>query len=104
MEKIRLLDCTLRDGGYINDWNFGARTIRNLLARLVDAKTDLIEVGFLRNCTYDPNRTLFNNVAELKSLLPDNRKKSRFASYGSPQSVTMWRSWKKMTERWTSSG
>lgn len=80
MEKIRLLDCTLRDGGYINDWNFGARTIRNLLARLVDAKTDLIEVGFLRNCTYDPNRTLFNNVAELKSLLPDNRKKSRFAA------------------------
>ena len=27
MEKIRLLDCTLRDGGYINGWDFGEKTI-----------------------------------------------------------------------------
>jgi 4-hydroxy 2-oxovalerate aldolase len=23
MSDIRLLDCTLRDGGYVNDWKFG---------------------------------------------------------------------------------
>ena len=23
MENVRLLDCTLRDGGYINQWDFG---------------------------------------------------------------------------------
>ena len=23
MNRISLLDCTLRDGGYINDWDFG---------------------------------------------------------------------------------
>ena len=23
MSNIRLLDCTLRDGGYVNDWKFG---------------------------------------------------------------------------------
>ena len=59
MEKIRLLDCTLRDGGYINDWRFGQRTIQNLLARLVDAGCDLIEVGFLRNGAYDPTGLYF---------------------------------------------
>ena len=53
MEQIKLLDCTLRDGGYINDWKFGRRTIQNVIARLVDAGTDFIEVGFLRNVTYD---------------------------------------------------
>ncbi|HIS27688.1 MAG TPA: aldolase catalytic domain-containing protein [Candidatus Pullilachnospira intestinigallinarum] len=80
MEKIRLLDCTLRDGGYINDWRFGRRTIQNLLTRLVDAGCDLIEVGFLRNGVYDPDRTLFGNVKELSRILPDNRKKSRFVA------------------------
>ena len=28
MGKIYLLDCTLRDGGYVNDWQFGEETIR----------------------------------------------------------------------------
>lgn len=27
MDKISLLDCTLRDGGYINDFAFGKQTI-----------------------------------------------------------------------------
>ena len=25
MDNIKVLDCTLRDGGYINDWNFGKK-------------------------------------------------------------------------------
>ena len=28
MGNIYLLDCTLRDGGYVNDWRFGEDTIR----------------------------------------------------------------------------
>ena len=23
MGELKLLDCTLRDGGYVNDWEFG---------------------------------------------------------------------------------
>lgn len=80
MEQIKLLDCTLRDGGYINDWKFGRRTIQNVIARLVDAGTDFIEVGFLRNVTYDEDRTLYNSIEELKRILPENRKKSTFVA------------------------
>ena len=46
MDKIKVLDCTLRDGGYINDWNFGERVIKRVIAQLIDANVDLIEVGF----------------------------------------------------------
>ena len=35
MNKINLLDCTLRDGGYINNWAFGLETIKNILTKLV---------------------------------------------------------------------
>lgn len=44
---IRLLDCTLRDGGYVNDWNFGNGTITCIYDRLTSAGVDIIEVGFL---------------------------------------------------------
>ena len=56
MEKM-LLDCTLRDGGYVNDWKFGRDTIVNIFERLVSAGTDVIEVGFLDGRrSFDPDR------------------------------------------------
>lgn len=44
---IKLLDCTLRDGGYVNDWKFGHNNLISIFERLVDANVDLIEIGFL---------------------------------------------------------
>lgn len=34
MEEIRLLDCTLRDGGYCNQWNFGHQNIEKIIMGL----------------------------------------------------------------------
>ena len=45
--EIQLLDCTLRDGGYINDWRFGKSAVICILERLIQANVDVIEVGFL---------------------------------------------------------
>ena len=58
--KIRLLDCTLRDGGYLNDWEFGNSNIVNIFERLVSAGIDIIETGFLDDRRqFDENRTIF---------------------------------------------
>ncbi len=60
MKDIRLLDCTLRDGGYLNDWEFGHDNIINIFERLVSANVDIIEIGFLNESrTYDSERTIF---------------------------------------------
>lgn len=47
MSQISLLDCTLRDGGYVNDWKFGQGNLVSVFERLVDAGVDIIEIGFL---------------------------------------------------------
>lgn len=47
MGNIRLLDCTLRDGGYLNDWEFGQNHLISIYERLVDSGVEIIEVGFL---------------------------------------------------------
>lgn len=78
MSKIKLLDCTLRDGGYINDWKFGNHTIKNILCKLVESGADYIEVGFLRDCQYDSEKSLFNCCAELAGILPKQRKNTKF--------------------------
>ncbi len=63
MKSISLLDCTLRDGGYINDWNFGHSVITGTYKRLDAAGVDYIEVGFLDDRrTFDINRTIQPNT------------------------------------------
>ncbi len=62
-----LLDCTLRDGGYVNDWEFGYENIINIFERLVSAKIDIIEVGFIdERRFYDANRSIFPDTAGVK--------------------------------------
>lgn len=59
MRSIKILDCTLRDGGYVNDWNFGMGTIQSIISRLDKAGIDIIEIGFLdERRKYDENRAI----------------------------------------------
>lgn len=78
--NINLLDCTLRDGGYINEWNFGRHTIQGILLKLIDSGVDYVEVGFLRDCVYEPDKVLFNHCSEIAPILPKNRGKTKFTA------------------------
>lgn len=80
MSPIKLLDCTLRDGGYINDWNFGYPTIKSIIKKLVDSQVDYVEVGFLRDCEYDRNKTLYNNCAQIQPVLPQKKGNTIFTA------------------------
>ncbi|MBR2420477.1 MAG: hypothetical protein IKB14_07165, partial [Rikenellaceae bacterium] len=43
---MKILDCTLRDGGYYNDWDFDSRTVDCYLAAMNRLPVDMIEVGY----------------------------------------------------------
>lgn len=49
MKKVKVLDCTLRDGGYVNNWHFGNNNIKVIIDKLNQSKIDIIECGFLRD-------------------------------------------------------
>lgn len=80
MNEIRLLDCTLRDGGYINDWKFGYHTIQDIIRKLIDSGVDYIEIGFLRNCDYSKDAAVYNCCAEIQNVLPENRGNAMFTA------------------------
>lgn len=81
MGDVKLLDCTLRDGGYINDWKWGFNKARAIILSLVKANVEIIEVGFLRNVeNYDKNISVCNRIEELKALLPKEHKNIMFSA------------------------
>lgn len=45
MKNVRVLDCTLRDGGRIINCAFPDQEIRQLSHRLANAKIDIVEIG-----------------------------------------------------------
>ena len=44
--KINLLDCTLRDGGYYNNWDFSRELIEEYFKAMLAAKIEYVELGF----------------------------------------------------------
>ena len=46
MDKLKLLDCTLRDGGYYNNWKFKKKLINEYLKVMDGIKVDYVEIGF----------------------------------------------------------
>lgn len=69
MKRISLLDCTLRDGGYVNDWRFGRTNIESIFERLVDANVDIIEVGFLDDRRpFDKDRSIFPDTCSVDKI------------------------------------
>ena len=44
--KYKILDCTLRDGGYYNLWKFSSAQIKEYLDKIHESKVDIVEIGF----------------------------------------------------------
>lgn len=45
-KKIKILDCTLRDGGYYNNWDFSKNIYQKYFKSIKKSKIDAIEIGF----------------------------------------------------------
>ena len=44
--NIKILDCTLRDGGYYNKWDFNRETVNRYLLSMKNSSVDVLELGF----------------------------------------------------------
>lgn len=44
--NIQILDCTVRDGGYVNNWRFDKKLVRETYRALSKAGIDYIEIGY----------------------------------------------------------
>lgn len=65
MGKIKILDCTLRDGGYVNDWKFGRDTIRGISKEVPLTGVDIFEISFMRDEAFHEDRCVFPDIEHI---------------------------------------
>ncbi len=81
MNNIHILDCTLRDGGYCNEWRFGFENANKITRGLQEAGIEIIECGFITNrVSYDPDVTKFTSIAEVSKVIPKNKEGKIFVA------------------------
>ena len=74
VSKVNLIDCTLRDGGYYNNWNFNKNLIQDYLYNLSKTEIKNIEIGFL-TIPKDPKKGMTANCDNIflkKIKIPKN--------------------------------
>ena len=76
MSNLKLLDCTLRDGGYITSWYFGEKNIYKLAKGLTDAKLDYVEVGYLNSSVHDKQKSIFDSIKRASEFIPKKKGKT----------------------------
>jgi 4-hydroxy 2-oxovalerate aldolase len=46
LSRFEILDCTIRDGGYINNWEFDKKMVREVYRALSKSGVEFVEIGF----------------------------------------------------------
>ncbi len=72
---IKVLDCTLRDGGYVNNWEYSNYEVTRISTLLHSANIDYIEIGYLSNKKQKKESSIFNSFDEINKLFSDNTNK-----------------------------
>ena len=81
--SIQILDCTLRDGGYVNNWNFNYLHIKKIISNLEASNVDFIECGFLKKNKYCKDKSIFNSFSRLNDFITkSNSKYSLMLNFG----------------------
>ena len=69
--NVKILDCSLRDGGHLNKSRFGYEIIKGFIEKLALAKTDIIEIGFLQTGDFDKDCAIYPTVKDAEEILKD---------------------------------
>lgn len=78
MGNIKLLDCTLRDGAYIVNSNFGESSITGIIQKLVSAKVDIIECGWLKNNAHEMGSSFYNKISDIEPYIGNKSKNTEY--------------------------
>ena len=82
--EIKVIDCTVRDGGLMNKWQFDDNFVRKVYTALTEAGVDYMEIGYLSSESsfsrdeYGPWK--FCAEDDLKRIIGDREKKIKLSA------------------------
>lgn len=72
MKDIKFLDCTLRDGAHVVLGDFKRDCITDIVNKLTQAGADIVELGFLKNGSYDPEKIYYPHIEDAYRILDES--------------------------------
>lgn len=76
MNSIKVLDVTLRDGGCVNNFNFGQPYMDKILSSIEESGVDIIELGYIdENKGTDKGRTQYKNEQVISQYFLKQKKR-----------------------------
>jgi 4-hydroxy 2-oxovalerate aldolase len=78
--SVALLDCTLRDGGYLLDKNWNDIDMHGIIGGLTEAGVDYVELGFLQN-ERNGESAVFSNSVDARKWIPADRKNTQYTAF-----------------------
>lgn len=83
-EKFKILDCTIRDGGYINNWNFSLEFGKALYWAVSSSGCEYIELGFCNPLTVKKDlykNCDFKSIQEIRRSYPNGARVSLLVDF-----------------------
>lgn len=82
--QIKVLDCTIRDGGLINKWQFSDEVVRKVFLALSESGVDYMEIGYKSSEKYfsraEHGAWKFCTEEEIKRIVGDVSTKMKLSS------------------------
>ena len=80
-KRVKLLDCTLRDGGCVNNFNFGIKDMNSILKTVEDAGIDIVELGYINSKKgTKEERTQFDSVESINNFLHEKKEGTTYVA------------------------
>lgn len=78
--KVKILDCTLRDGGYVNNWDFGVSNIKSIISKLSKSNVEIVECGFFSDKEiWKDDQSKFNSIEDMEKCIVDTNENTMYA-------------------------
>lgn len=75
--RSKILDCTIRDGGLVNNWDFSVEFVQDLYNGLSEAGVEYMEIGYKNSARLlkatEPNPWRFLDDNFLKEIIPEKK-------------------------------
>ena len=78
--KVHIVDCTIRDGGYLFDKNSAPEFVKGIIQGLVDAGIDYLETGFLQS-KVSGESIVYHNSKDVIKYLPEDAKQTTYLGF-----------------------
>lgn len=83
-KEIKVIDCTVRDGGLMNQWQFSEEFVRKVYNALADAGVDYMEIGYLSSqAAFDAKKFgpwKFCQEKDLRKIIGDGEKRIKLSA------------------------